>query len=103
MFVMLNHLVETLKTIKPSLNSILLDFWTMIKNQGLSFILIGVFAIYQIKINMEQSFNINMLQNELLNYLRNDRVTLIKTLDKNTDLLEQNKVILERLQKGANK
>ena len=100
---MLNHLVETLKTIKPSLNSILLDFWTMIKNQGLSFILIGVFAIYQIKINMEQSFNINMLQNELLNYLRNDRVTLIKTLDKNTDLLEQNKVILERLQKGANK
>ena len=98
---MLNHLVETLKTIKPSLNSILLDFWTMIKNQGLSFILIGVFAIYQIKINMEQSFNINMLQNELLNYLRNDRVTLIKTLDKNTDLLEQNKVILERLQKGA--
>lgn len=103
MFVMFNHLVETIKTLKPSLNSILIDFWVMIKNQGLSFILIGVFAIYQIKVNREQSNSISSLQNELLTYLRQDKVVLIQALDKNTTLLEQNKIILDRLQKGASR
>lgn len=93
----MEQIINNLKELKPTINKILIDLWLMVKNQGLSFLLIAGFAIYQAKVNIEQANKISFLQQEMLSYLRADRIILLQAVEKNSELLQRNETFIERV------
>jgi hypothetical protein len=97
----MEQIVNSLKLFRPALNHVLIDLWTMVKNQGLSFLLMAGFIVYQMRVNIDQADKINYLQQELLTYLKVDKIKLVETIDKNNELLQENKNMLLYLREGA--
>ena len=74
---------------KQTVSTIVLDLWGLIKTQGLSFVLISTFAIYQLKINDEFSKNYAILNETFVSYITKDRMEMLRIIEKNTEALDR--------------
>lgn len=91
----MTRILETINLFKPLLITIIQDLWVLIKNQGLSFILLILFAGYQLQINREQEAKITELQNTIYTYLTVDKKEIYNAVIINNEVIKRSNEVIQ--------